>query len=179
MLWDSIQRKEDILAAKQAELADLESNIDTIKSKAYRTVKTGAVAVGVGMVAQYSYIFTKVYEISWDYMEPLCYFIGAGYAILFYGFFMVTHRDPVTGNVFQKFLERRQNAVANTITKYVLDPSHRTWRDAAGGNGRHPRQACHSSAAHSRPFESTGVPCKTWRPTSDCCTARSGLAPRR
>ena len=92
----------------RAELTRLSDVGSALLRRAARQVRAGAWLFGTGMVAQWGIIFQLVYETSWDVMEPICYFISTGYAVLGYMFYMWTRRDPAAGNMWNVLLEKRR-----------------------------------------------------------------------
>lgn len=92
----------------RAELTRLSDVGSALLRRAARQVRAAAWLFGAGMVAQWGIIFQLVYETSWDVMEPICYFISTGYAVLGYMFYMWTRRDPAAGNMWNVLLEKRR-----------------------------------------------------------------------
>jgi hypothetical protein len=125
-------RKREELVAVEAKLGELKETEQDVHTRAERFVKIAAVGVGGFMVAQYSYLFYLVMNISWDFCEPLCYFIGGGWGIAFLLFFMTTRRDPYAGNVFQVFSKWR----ANKLLAGMNDGAYPTLSALAGEQGR-------------------------------------------
>jgi hypothetical protein len=112
-------------AAVRAEIEAKAGELATLLSRLERMDRTGsdivaharsqargiAVAAGLAMVAQYGAIFYQIYTVSWDTMEPLCYFLGQFYAVMAYAYFLSTRAEPDNANIFQWLVDHRRAAM--------------------------------------------------------------------
>ncbi|CAH8354218.1 unnamed protein product [Eruca vesicaria subsp. sativa] len=48
------------------------------------------------------------WELSWDVMEPICYYVSMGYFMAGYGFFLRTSKEPTFGGFFKSRFEKKQ-----------------------------------------------------------------------
>ena len=56
-------------------------------------------------------------QTSWDFMEPICYFIGAAYAIVGYSFYMATKKEPDNSKVWTQLIKGRREKVYQKLLK--------------------------------------------------------------
>jgi len=80
----------------QAEILPLQQIRDQCERKAVLRTKLSLVGGMVVMAAQYGVLARLTWwEYSWDIMEPVTYFITAGYAIAMYGYFLLTQQEYI------------------------------------------------------------------------------------
>lgn len=109
---DTLRRELELarsdLALLRAELSDALSVQAEIDSRASKYVSRVTALVGLGMAGQFAGLAALVYEVSWDVMEPAIYFLGLGYSVVFYGFFLKFKMDPEYDNMFGTLLRWRK-----------------------------------------------------------------------
>ena len=114
---------------KVAELARLLERLEVMDGKgrdigrrARRQARWMATGAGVLMVGQYGVIFHQIYSVSWDVMEPLCYFLAQTYAVIAYAYFLATRAEPDNAGIFGWLVQRRRSAMHAALP-------NRHWRD--------------------------------------------------
>ncbi|KFK32916.1 hypothetical protein AALP_AA6G305800 [Arabis alpina] len=92
---------------RKEELVQLEITKKCIDFKAQRIVKT-ELYCGLGFLAAQTIGFMRLtfWELSWDVMEPICFFVTSLHFILGYFFFLKTSTEPT----FEGFYRQRFNA---------------------------------------------------------------------
>ncbi|PKA49611.1 hypothetical protein AXF42_Ash004152 [Apostasia shenzhenica] len=101
-----MQRRSDPL---REELRDMEAKKLEIDGKAEMQVKR-ELWTGLGLVLLQTAGFMRLtfWELSWDVMEPICFFAASFYFIIGYGFFLRTSREPSFEGLFASRFARRQ-----------------------------------------------------------------------
>lgn len=100
------------------ELERLEKQKEEIDVEAKRLVQR-ELCCGFGfMVIQTAALMKLTWEMSWDVMEPICFFLTTTYFLAGYVFFLGTSRDPTFTAFFKSRFEARQNTL---IKKYNFD----------------------------------------------------------
>ncbi|PKA49609.1 hypothetical protein AXF42_Ash004150 [Apostasia shenzhenica] len=101
-----MQRRSDPL---REELRDMEAKKLEIDGKAEMQVKrelwTGLVLV---LLQTAGFMRLTFWELSWDVMEPICFFAASFYFIIGYGFFLRTSREPSFEGLFASRFACRQ-----------------------------------------------------------------------
>jgi len=97
------------LGLLRGQLADALATQEAIDARAQKYVGRLTALTGLGMIGQFGGLAYLVYTVSWDVMEPLIYFLGLGYGVVFYGFFLKTKMDPEFDNIFGAILRWRKN----------------------------------------------------------------------
>lgn len=59
--------------------------------------------MGILLVQTVGFFRLTFWELSWDVMEPVCFYVTSGYFLAGYGFFLGTKKDPS----FEGFFEAR------------------------------------------------------------------------
>ncbi|KAI3432838.1 hypothetical protein D9Q98_010422 [Chlorella vulgaris] len=94
VLPSSLSAARQQLEVARQELAALDSQQSKIKRRAiwrHRLFLSGGLSSQIliwGLLFRLTY-----YELSWDVMEPICFFVGGGQAIMAYTFFMMTRSE--------------------------------------------------------------------------------------
>lgn len=84
------------LEGLKVELAPLQMVRDNCERQAVIGTKASLVTGMVVMAAQYGILARLTWwEYSWDIMEPVTYFITAGYAMAMYGYFLLTQQEYI------------------------------------------------------------------------------------
>ncbi|GLJ26220.1 hypothetical protein SUGI_0503470 [Cryptomeria japonica] len=94
----------------RAELADLEKQKAEIDVEAEKRTKA-ELWWGLGIFAAKTAIFIRwtFWDLSWDVMEPLCFFVTSFYFMAGYVFFLTTSSPPTFGGFFRaRFLARQR-----------------------------------------------------------------------
>ncbi|KAG6508722.1 calcium uniporter protein 2, mitochondrial-like [Zingiber officinale] len=65
---------------------------------------------GLGFIALQTAAFMRLtfWELSWDVMEPICFYVTSAYFMLGYAFFLRTSRDPSFEGFFQTRFDAKQ-----------------------------------------------------------------------
>ena len=72
---------------------------DQCEQSAVTRTKVSMIGGMVAMAAQYGVLARLTWwEYSWDIMEPVTYFVTAGYAMVFYAYFLLTQQVSVTSS---------------------------------------------------------------------------------
>lgn len=95
---------------RRAELENLEHQKSQIDEKARSQVR-GELYCGLGFLALQTLGFMRLtfWELSWDVMEPICFFATSLHFALAYGFFMRTSKEPTFEGYFQRRFKVKQN----------------------------------------------------------------------
>ncbi|KAK9136399.1 hypothetical protein Syun_015729 [Stephania yunnanensis] len=88
--------------SKRAELEKMEKEKEAIDGKAYSMVRR-EMWCGLGLLVVQTMGFMRLtfWDLSWDVMEPICFFATSAYVILGYLFFLRTSKDPSFEGIFQ------------------------------------------------------------------------------
>ncbi|CAB4265772.1 unnamed protein product [Prunus armeniaca] len=94
---------------RRRELQQLETQKMVIDQKA-RALVRGELYCGLGFLLfqTISAIRLTFWELSWDVMEPICFFVTSMYFALGYGFFLRTSMEPTFQGFFQRRFEAKQ-----------------------------------------------------------------------
>lgn len=89
---------------RRKELEDMEKQKAAIDQKARELVR-GELYCGLGFVLAQTLAAMRLtfWELSWDVMEPICFFVTSIHFALGYGFFLRTSTEPT----FQGYFHRR------------------------------------------------------------------------
>ena len=55
------------------------------------------------------------WELSWDVMEPICYYVSTGYFMAGYAFFLRTSKEPTFGGFFKSRFEKKQKQLIKSL----------------------------------------------------------------
>lgn len=101
------------------ELEDLERKISTIDSIAINSVRRELwCGLGFMVIQTIGLMRLTFWDLSWDVMEPICFYITSVYFILGYAFFLRTSKDPSYEGVLQSRLAAKRKRLMN---KYSFD----------------------------------------------------------
>ncbi|KAF3446276.1 hypothetical protein FNV43_RR11455 [Rhamnella rubrinervis] len=109
---------------RRKELEHLERQKMVIDQKARDLVK-GELYCGLGFVLIQTIAAMRLtfWELSWDVMEPICFFVTSLHFALGYGFFIRTSTEPTFQGYFQRRFEAKQKRLMETynfdIQKYT------------------------------------------------------------
>ncbi|KAH9626022.1 hypothetical protein KSS87_014800 [Heliosperma pusillum] len=97
----------DLNDPRKKELEKLEGQKTEIDQKAEALVRRELWA-GLGLMAAQTAAFMRLtfWELSWDVMEPICFYVTSAYFMLGYTFFLRTSKEPS----FEGFFQSRFNA---------------------------------------------------------------------
>lgn len=89
---------------KKEKLEQMEKKKTEIDEKAVSLVR-GDLCCGLGFLLAQTLVFMRLtfWELSWDVMEPICFFVSSFYFVMGYGFFLKTSTEPT----FEGFFHRR------------------------------------------------------------------------
>ncbi|XP_030545432.2 calcium uniporter protein 4, mitochondrial-like [Rhodamnia argentea] len=106
LIYQSIARPND---PRRRELEQMERHKALIDDKARAQVK-GELYCGLGfLVAQTLGLMRLTFwELTWDVMEPICFFLTNLHVTLAYGFFLRTSREPTFEGYFQRRFKTKQ-----------------------------------------------------------------------
>ncbi|KAA0150673.1 hypothetical protein FNF27_02743 [Cafeteria roenbergensis] len=111
LVREEVEAKAEELARLLERVERMDATGRSISAAARKQSRTIAVTAGVLMVAQYAAIFHQIYSVSWDVMEPLCYFLAQTYAIGAYAYFLATRAEPDNAGIFGWVVQRRRAAM--------------------------------------------------------------------
>ncbi|XP_074300363.1 calcium uniporter protein 2, mitochondrial-like [Silene latifolia] len=99
---------------RKQELEKLEDQKAEIDQKAEALVRRELWA-GLGLMATQTAAFMRLtfWELSWDVMEPICFYVTSAYFMLGYTFFLRTSKEPS----FEGFFQSRFNAKQKQLMK--------------------------------------------------------------
>lgn len=94
---------------RQEELKEMEAAKGEIEAKAAALVRR-ELWCGLALVALQTAGFMRLtfWELSWDVMEPICFFVTTLYFMAGYAFFLRTSRDPSFEGFFESRLEAKR-----------------------------------------------------------------------
>lgn len=121
-----LKNEEDLqnkLQALKTEILPLQKIRDQLEHKAVFRTKLSLVGGMVAMAAQYGVLARLTWwEYSWDIMEPVTYFITAGYAIAMYGYFLLTQQEYIypaaRDRVYLRFFYKQAKKQSFDVEKY-------------------------------------------------------------
>ena len=82
-----------------------------ILQRAEKQASALAWGLGASWLAQYGFFCWFIYETSWDFAEPMLYFVGYGYSIIGIMFFLKSQRDPISTNLHETLVAWRRGAL--------------------------------------------------------------------
>ncbi|KAK9108787.1 hypothetical protein Sjap_016847 [Stephania japonica] len=105
----AIQMPQQNGESRKAELATMEKEKKAIDMKADSMVRR-EMWCGLGLLVVQTVGFMRLtfWDLSWDVMEPICFFATSTYVILGYLFFLRTSRDPSFEGLFQSRFSAKQ-----------------------------------------------------------------------
>lgn len=94
---------------RRKELENMEKQKVLIDQKAQSLVK-GELYCGLGFLVIQTLGFMRLtfWELSWDVMEPICFFVTSFHFALAYGFFLKTSKEPTFEGFFQRRFKVKQ-----------------------------------------------------------------------
>ncbi|KAG6522872.1 calcium uniporter protein 2, mitochondrial-like [Zingiber officinale] len=95
---------------QERELKEMEATRSEIEASAETEVRRELWA-GLALLAAQTAGFMRLtfWELSWDVMEPVCFYVTSLYFMLGYAFFLRTSRDPSFEGFFQSRLDAKRN----------------------------------------------------------------------
>ncbi|KAL8199377.1 hypothetical protein R6Q57_012945 [Mikania cordata] len=98
---------EDVLPMH--ELKEMERWKSKIDEKAYKMVRRELWGgLGYLMVQTAAFMRLTFWELSWDVMEPICFYVTSAYFMIGYAYFMRTSREPSFEAVYQRRFRAKQ-----------------------------------------------------------------------
>ncbi|CAM8942307.1 unnamed protein product [Rhodiola kirilowii] len=106
LIAQSIPSQDD---PRRAKLEHMEAELKEIEEKA-RTLVRGEMYCGLGFVILQTLGFMRLtfWELSWDVMEPICFFVTSLHFAAAYGFFLRTATEPSFEGLFRRRFEVRR-----------------------------------------------------------------------
>ncbi|KAH6823025.1 calcium uniporter [Perilla frutescens var. hirtella] len=106
---------------RRAELENLENQKCIIDEKA-RSLVRGELYCGLSllMVQTLGFMRLTFWELNWDVMEPICFFVTSLHFALAYGFFLRTSKEPSFEGYFQRRFKVKQNKLMK-IHKFDME----------------------------------------------------------
>ncbi|CAN8287658.1 unnamed protein product [Cochlearia groenlandica] len=100
---------------RKEELIQLEITKKYIDTKAHRVVKA-ELYCGLGFLAAQTIGFMRLtfWELTWDVMEPICFFVTSLHFILGYCFFLKTSTEPSFEGLYQQRFNVKQKKLMDT-----------------------------------------------------------------
>ncbi|MCD7459365.1 hypothetical protein HAX54_040724 [Datura stramonium] len=100
---------------RRKELEDMEKQKNLIDQKAQSLVK-GELYCGLGFLVLQTLGFMRLtfWELTWDVMEPICFFVTSLHFALAYGFFLRTSKEPTFEGYFQRRFKVKQKKLMKT-----------------------------------------------------------------
>lgn len=100
--------------ARTKELEDMEEQMAAIEKRAESMARRELWA-GLGYLVVQTAVLMRLtfWELTWDVMEPICFYITSMYAMAAYGFFLRTSKEPS----FEGFFETRVNAKKKSLIR--------------------------------------------------------------
>lgn len=94
---------------RKKELGHMEKQKAQIDQRAQELVR-GELYCGLGFVILQTLGFMRLtfWELSWDVMEPICFFVTSAHFALAYGFFLKTSKEPSFEGYFQRRFKVKQ-----------------------------------------------------------------------
>uniref|UniRef100_A0A7N0V2L2 Calcium uniporter protein C-terminal domain-containing protein n=1 Tax=Kalanchoe fedtschenkoi TaxID=63787 RepID=A0A7N0V2L2_KALFE len=94
---------------RRAKLEQMEAELSAIDEKA-RALVRGEMYCGLGFVILQTLGFMRLtfWELSWDVMEPICFFVTSMHFVAAYGFFLRTATEPSFEGLFRRRFEVRR-----------------------------------------------------------------------
>ncbi|KAM7521093.1 hypothetical protein LguiB_020055 [Lonicera macranthoides] len=108
---------------RKEELVEMEKLKAIIDKKAESLVR-GELYCGLGFVVVQTLGFMRLtfWELTWDVMEPICFFVTSLHFAIAYGFFLRTSKEPSFQSYFQRRFKVKQEKLMKThnfdIEKY-------------------------------------------------------------
>ncbi|KAJ6836292.1 calcium uniporter protein 2, mitochondrial-like [Iris pallida] len=101
--------KEELPSTTMEEFAEMERRKAEIDKKAEALVKR-ELRFGLGFVTLQTLFFMRLtfWELSWDVMEPICFFATSSYFVASYAFFLRTSKEPSFESLFQRRFAAKQ-----------------------------------------------------------------------
>lgn len=100
---------------RRRELEHMEKQKALIDQKAQSLVK-GELYCGLGFLVLQTLGFMRLtfWELTWDVMEPICFFVTSLHFALAYGFFLRTSKEPTFEGYFQRRFKVKQKKLMKT-----------------------------------------------------------------
>ncbi|KAK6130960.1 hypothetical protein DH2020_035296 [Rehmannia glutinosa] len=113
---------------RREELAHLENEKALIDQKAQSLVR-GELYCGLGFLALQTVGFMRLtfWELSWDVMEPICFFVTSFHFALAYAFFLRTSKEPSFEGYFQSRFKVKQKKLMK-IHKFDIEKYNKLYQ---------------------------------------------------
>ncbi|CAN4122790.1 unnamed protein product [Withania somnifera] len=100
---------------RRRELEDMEKQKALIDQKAQTLVK-GELYCGLGFLVLQTLGFMRLtfWDLTWDVMEPICFFVTSLHFALAYGFFLRTSKEPTFEGYFQRRFKVKRKKLMKT-----------------------------------------------------------------
>lgn len=100
---------------RRKELEQMEKEKALIDQKAQSLVR-GELYFGLGFIVLQTLGFMRLtfWELTWDVMEPICFFVTSLHFALAYGFFLRTSKEPTFEGYFQRRFKVKQKKLMKT-----------------------------------------------------------------
>ncbi|GAB2279709.1 hypothetical protein Dimus_014349 [Dionaea muscipula] len=101
---------------RRKEFTEMEEQKKKIDRKAESLVRR-ELWCGLGYLVVHTAVFTRLtfWELSWDVMEPICYYVASFYLIARYAFFLRTSKEPSFEGFFQSRFASKQSRLFKTV----------------------------------------------------------------
>ncbi|KAL8167632.1 hypothetical protein V2J09_009131 [Rumex salicifolius] len=98
---------------RRKELEDMEKQRAEIKREAESLVRR-ELWLGLGYMLAQTAAFMRLtfWELSWDVMEPICFYVTSAYFMAGYAFFLRTSKEPSFEGFYQSRLQSKMNKLA-------------------------------------------------------------------
>ncbi|OIW03466.1 hypothetical protein TanjilG_14691 [Lupinus angustifolius] len=114
LIYQSIASPND---PRRNELEQMEKQKEMIDDKAKAQVRAELYCgLGFLMVQTIGFMRLTFWELSWDVMEPICFFVTSIYFVLAYLFFMRTSTEPTFQGYFYRRFKGKQERLMNTFS---------------------------------------------------------------
>ncbi|ERN17583.1 calcium uniporter protein 2, mitochondrial [Amborella trichopoda] len=125
---------------RRRELEKMEKEKEDIDGLAEQLVRR-ELSCGLGIVAAQTAFFMRLtfWELSWDVMEPICFFVTSVYAMAGYTFFLRTKREPSFEGIFASRFSEKQYKLMKS-KNFDLERFHQLQRACKG----YPPMSSHS-----------------------------------
>lgn len=100
---------------RRREFEQMEEQKALIDQKAQSLVR-GELYFGLGFLILQTLGFMRLtfWELTWDVMEPICFFVTSFHVVLAYGFFLRTSTEPTFEGYFQRRFKVKQKKLMKT-----------------------------------------------------------------
>nr|GMC67417.1 calcium uniporter protein 2, mitochondrial-like [Ipomoea batatas] len=98
--------------SRMQELEDMETQMAAIEKRA-ETMARRELRAGLGYLVVQTAVLMRLtfWELTWDVMEPICFYITSIYAMGAYGFFLRTSKEPSFEGFFQSRVDAKKKGL--------------------------------------------------------------------